>query len=151
MKYKTARRARSSSASCSVSTDPLQQRTSQDGWALGGVATLFTTAMSETGGTYQTGGMNNNFFESPGSDHPGGAHFGMADSSVHFLNDSIDHQVFSYLGAMADKQARRVALVRSVAKPGRAYAAVDRDPKRLKITPANCNSKNLKPRRKLLP
>ena len=34
----------------------VDQRTSQDGWALGGVATLFTTAMSETGGTYQTGG-----------------------------------------------------------------------------------------------
>ena len=53
----------------------VDQRTSQDGWALGGVATLFTTAMSETGGTYQTGGLNNNFFESPGSDHPGGANF----------------------------------------------------------------------------
>ena len=49
------------------------QRMSQDGWALGGVATLFSTAMSENGGTYQTGGINNNFFESAGSDHPGGA------------------------------------------------------------------------------
>ena len=43
----------------------VMQRTSQDGWALGGVATLFDTAMTENGGTYQTGGMNNDFFESP--------------------------------------------------------------------------------------
>ncbi len=42
----------------------IDQRTSQDGWALGGVASLFTTAKSETNGLYQIGGMNNNFFES---------------------------------------------------------------------------------------
>ncbi len=84
------------------------QRTSQDGWALGGVATLFTTAMSETDGTYQTGGLNNGFFESPGSDHPNGAHFGMADGAVHFINNSIDKQVFYHLGAMADGRVARV-------------------------------------------
>jgi len=78
------------------------QQTSQDGWALGGVATLFTTAMHETSGTYQTGGMNNSFFESPGSDHARGAHFGLADGSVHFLSETIDKQLFYYLGSMAD-------------------------------------------------
>ncbi len=80
------------------------QTTSQDGWALGGVATLFTTAMKEYDGTYQQGGINGNFFENPGSDHFGGAHFGLADGAVRFLNNSIDKQVFYYLGAMADRQ-----------------------------------------------
>jgi len=51
----------------------ISQTTSQDGWALGGVATLFTTAMEEYNGTHQKGGINGNFFENPGSDHSGGA------------------------------------------------------------------------------
>jgi prepilin-type processing-associated H-X9-DG protein len=83
----------------------IDQRTSQDGWALGGVATLFTTAKSETNGLYQTGGLNNNFFESPGSDHPQGANFGMADGSVCFLANGVNKQLFCYLGAMADGQS----------------------------------------------
>jgi prepilin-type N-terminal cleavage/methylation domain-containing protein len=82
----------------------IDQRTSQDGWAIGGVATLFTTAQSETNGVYQTGGLNNDFFESPGSDHGIGAHFGMADGSVQFIRNDIDKKVFHYLGAMADGQ-----------------------------------------------
>ena len=50
-------------------------KTSNDGWALAGAATLFTTAVAgEDGDTGQTGGMNNGFFESSGSEHPGGAH-----------------------------------------------------------------------------
>jgi prepilin-type N-terminal cleavage/methylation domain-containing protein/prepilin-type processing-associated H-X9-DG protein len=86
----------------------VDQLTSQDGWALGGVATLFTTALKETNGTYQKGGLNGKFFENPGSDHPGGAQFGMADGSVHYFSDTIDKQLFFYLGAMADKQTSQV-------------------------------------------
>ncbi len=79
--------------------------TSYDGWALGGVATLFSTS-TEITADRSPGGMNNNFFESPGSDHPGGAHFGMADGSIHFLSNKIDsgdnNALFPLLGSMAD-------------------------------------------------
>ena len=38
------------------------------------------------------------------SAHPGGAHFVMGDGSVHFLPDSIDPFVYSWLGGKADGQ-----------------------------------------------
>ena len=73
---------------------------SQDGWALGGVATLFSTANAVDGGA--AGGLNNNFFQSAGSDHAGGAHFGIADGSVQFISENVDSNLFDRLGSMAD-------------------------------------------------
>ena len=46
--------------------------------------------------------MNNGYFASPGSDHAGGANFGMGDGSVRFLGSSMDPNVFALLGSMAD-------------------------------------------------
>ena len=45
------------------------------------------------------------FWGSPGSDHPGGANYGLADGSVRFLPTSIDPNVFALLGSMADGAA----------------------------------------------
>ncbi len=84
---------------------------SKDGWAIGGPATLFTTGalFRYDGGKLEPVAdpkrgklLNNHFFGSPGSDHAGGAHFGLADGSVRFITDSIDPRVFALMGSMAD-------------------------------------------------
>ncbi len=79
--------------------------TSNDGWAVAGVATLFTCAIAGEGTDIgQPGGLNNGFFEDAGSEHPGIAQFGFADGSVRSISENIDTQLYAYLGSMADKQ-----------------------------------------------
>jgi prepilin-type N-terminal cleavage/methylation domain-containing protein len=76
--------------------------TSCDGWAAGGVSTLFD---ANTSGGYdqgQPGGINNNFFESAGSKHPSGANFAAVDGSIHFINENINQFTYALLTSMAD-------------------------------------------------
>ena len=76
---------------------------SQDAWALAGVWNLFTV---HSGLNYSRhpGGMNNWFFESPGSEHPGGAQFCFADGSAAFISENIDPVTLSYLGSRAGEE-----------------------------------------------
>jgi prepilin-type processing-associated H-X9-DG protein len=76
---------------------------SHDGWAVGGDATLFSTGEPYPIATKTNPLMNNGFFPSPGSEHSNGANFGIADGSVKFLNTSMDNNIFSLLGSMADR------------------------------------------------
>ena len=77
--------------------------TSNDGWALAGVSTLFDCNQAGGGGDLgQPGGFNNNFFEGAGSMHPSGAVFAYVDGSVHFFNENINSQAYACLGSMAD-------------------------------------------------
>ena len=82
---------------------------SKDGWAVGGVATTFTTGIGGTiNGTMSPFNfptpMNNGCYFSPGSAHSGGAYFGFGDARVRFINQIVDMRTFALLGSMADYQ-----------------------------------------------
>ena len=82
----------------------------QDGWAVGGVPTLFCVgymvncATGSSGNFVATGGhlMNNGFYGSPGSQHPGGANFGFGDGSVRYMLETTDPNIFCLMGSMDD-------------------------------------------------
>jgi prepilin-type N-terminal cleavage/methylation domain-containing protein len=81
---------------------PVCHRMSQDGWAVGGVATLFNTYFGPLDPA-NPGGINNGYFESAGSQHPGGGQFSLGDGSVHFVAEHIDSRVWQALGTCAGR------------------------------------------------
>lgn len=76
-------------------------RKSIDGWAVGGLATLFTTDTVIQGRM----GINGDQREAPGSSHTGGAHFALADGAVRFVSENIDFKVWNSLGTVATGEA----------------------------------------------
>jgi hypothetical protein len=84
---------------------PSGKGVSHDGWAIGDVATLFSTGIMEQGDTAVASGglmMNNDNLVAPASGHPTGCNFALADASVHFFATQSDQNVFALMGSMAD-------------------------------------------------
>ena len=66
---------------------------SSDGWAWGGMATLFTTR----------NGLNKSLhYDGPASDHDSGAWFLFVDGRVSFMNENLDLNTFRYLSSISD-------------------------------------------------
>ncbi|MCH2115795.1 MAG: DUF1559 domain-containing protein [Pirellulales bacterium] len=78
----------------------IRSQRAQDAWALAGVWNLFT-CMDGINYELHPGGMNNWFYESPGSEHPGGAQFCFVDGSVTFMSENIDPTILHRLGTRA--------------------------------------------------
>lgn len=91
---------------------------SKDGWAVGGLATTFSTGIGYDYVSASSGGtdivatttdpmaqpLNNSYFLSPGSAHVGGAYFSLGDGSARFVKETMNPRVFALLGSMADYQ-----------------------------------------------
>ncbi len=79
---------------------------SHDGWAVGGDSTEFTTGLvGATKFMYTDSDMSATPippFAAPGSAHSSTVHFGMADGAVRSLTTTMDGNLFSLLGSMAD-------------------------------------------------
>lgn len=71
---------------------------SLDGWIVGG-ATLFSTAAPQT---LNSPLMGNGNPSAPGSEHSGGANFGLGDGAVRFITTSISAPIFCLMGSIAD-------------------------------------------------
>ncbi len=90
-----------STAVFNSTTGPVQSR---DGWAVGGIPTLFSTAVGGTDDSRTSIPlMSNGYVGAPGSEHSGTVNFGMGDGSVRSLSTSTDADVFALLGSMADR------------------------------------------------
>jgi prepilin-type processing-associated H-X9-DG protein len=76
---------------------------SHDGWAIGGSPTLFSIGCPYPTGVKTNPQINNGYFMSPGSDHSGGANFGLADGSVRYINATVRSNTLSLLGSMNDR------------------------------------------------
>ena len=78
---------------------------SHDGWAIGGMSTLFITGMPWPVNPTSSPMISNGFYQSPGSDHVNGANFGLADGTVKFIQSGTDNHIFSLMGSMNDRVA----------------------------------------------
>jgi len=75
----------------------LEQRTSCDGWAWGGPATLFSTLHQPQ----PPGNAFGEYFDEAGSEHALGFNVLTVDGSVHFMSLNIDLRTWQNLGNMA--------------------------------------------------